>query len=228
MEKILFLLSFILIAYAQTNITQTNGTMNNQTLLGRYDIKEIMIGGKKIKTTNPKKVPLWTRLQKYENETKINQTQLNEAELLNKKKKAEITKLVDEQLEKNKKYLGEIEQFKVAHAVFAHSNNSTNQTNTTTSAPKLDDIQLNNSTIDFEIPRRYRNAKCKPIVKKIYKKKQPKQRKVVEVDVLEEKVKQKKAERLIKIADAFIQNTNDDEYQLSNDDMDFLNSLDIN
>lgn len=148
-----------------------------------------------------------------------NKTNVSDVEEINRRKEAEIHKLVDEQLKKNMGYLNDIEKFKVHHA----------KDNTTTAKVSVaSQLKIDNTTVDFDIPKRYRNSKCKPIVKKINKKKAEPRKRVVYVDVLEEKTKQRRAKRLIKIANDFIQNTNDDEYKLSMADEDFLNALDIN
>jgi len=133
-----------------------------------------------------------------------NETVLDEAAELNRKKEKEIHERIAKQLEKNMGYLNEMGKLKVKQTVKQYDANIT--------APKkIDELKVNNSTVDFEVPRRYRNAKCKPIIKKIYKKKAEPKRKVVKIDVLEEKSKQLRAKKLIRIADNFIQNTNDDE-----------------
>ncbi|KAL7712462.1 Uncharacterized protein QTN25_009897 [Entamoeba marina] len=218
--KTILLIAFVTFTLASTNTTNTTSTnTTNSTIVkpGRFDLQEITVNGKKYNTTAPNKVPLWRRLAKNDTTSvatvtvsgdQLKQKEINETH-------AKLQKETDEKFQKlvkgNLKYLGDVEKFNVKHA----GKNVTNMTNSTkVPTITLDNLKVDNTTVDLDVPRRYRNSKCKPVVKKVYLKKEKKEPKEVTVDVLEERSRRKKAKKLISMADNFIHNADDQTFEM--------------
>ncbi|KAL7714281.1 Uncharacterized protein QTN25_008181 [Entamoeba marina] len=215
--KTILLIAFVTFTLASTNTTNTTSTNTTNSTIGRFDLQEITVNGKKYNTTAPNKVPLWRRLAKNDTTSvatvtvsgdQLKQKEVNETlAKLQKEAEEKFQKLVKENL----KYLGDVEKFNVKHA----GKNMTNMTNSTkVPTITLDKLKVDNTTVDLDVPRRYRNSKCKPIVKKVYLKKEKKEPKEVTVDVLEERSRRRKAKKLISMADNFIHDADDQTFEM--------------
>ncbi|ELP94353.1 hypothetical protein EIN_132320 [Entamoeba invadens IP1] len=178
----------------------TVGQQVTNTIANRYETQNIEIDGKIIQTTNPNKVPLWKRIQNEETE-EIKQKKLALEKIAKEKEEIQkqFDKKVNRQLRKSKKHLDELALFKIKNAEEGKKEVKIEKVN-------VDKLALDKTTLNFDLPKHYKDAKCKPVVRLVQTSKTEPTRQTVEVDVFEERAKQNNAKRLMRAADDLVRN----------------------
>ena len=215
------------VANATVALNSTNSTQNateetfSEYVAKRTALHKIEVDGKEFHTTNVKKIPLWKKIaeSKAAANGTANFTILTEEQIEQRKKeqKEKLRNQIDNQLKENMKYLNDVQKFSIEHA--KKEAKAVNVTKEVEHPDKkfmkqMEESVKNGTFVDYDIPKRFRNPKSNVIVKKVYKKRAEKKPRVVQLDMLEEEMKRKKARKLIQLADSFIQDVNADEFKL--------------